>query len=106
MKVIDHQPQAWFLFEDDGELYLDANCSNSFVGYSVVIALNVSERSAYAAQGGAFLDGLAASIQDSGAGVVETSPFTARNLGVGYTALKQRISEAVRAWKAAQPDSR
>jgi len=29
MKVLDHEPQWWFLLEDEVVLYVDANCNHS-----------------------------------------------------------------------------
>ncbi|ABK49492.1 conserved hypothetical protein [Shewanella sp. ANA-3] len=40
MSVVDTENRAWLLFEHEGELYLDANCSMSAFGYHYLIQLN------------------------------------------------------------------
>ena len=59
MRVLDHQPQRWYLFDDDGALFLDANWSLSAVGYSFMIQLNPDEVREYETRGRAYLDSLA-----------------------------------------------
>ena len=39
MKVIDHEPQSWFLLEKDRAIFLDANCNHSFYGYTFTLQL-------------------------------------------------------------------
>lgn len=102
MKVLDHEPYAWFLFEDDGALYLDVHCSHSFVDYDMLMALNALETSAYEGEGRSYLNQLVRSIQYSAPGVVEsTSPFKSRNLAArdGDETRRATIA-AVEAWRA------
>ena len=48
MRVIDHEPQFWFLFEDENErLILDVNCEYSFVSYDFMMFLSDEEMSDY-----------------------------------------------------------
>lgn len=47
MKVLDHEPYQWFLLEESGRLFLDANCNHSFIGYDFLILLNPEEIQAY-----------------------------------------------------------
>lgn len=97
MKVLDHEPHAWFLLEDDGALYLDAHCSFSAFDYSVLIALDTEETSAYAAKGRPYLDQLAQGIHNSApAAAASTSPYRSRDLKKGPTA--ERASAAISAW--------
>ncbi|GFE89589.1 hypothetical protein [Steroidobacter agaridevorans] len=51
MKVIDHDPQTWFLLEDEGALFLDGNYNHSFVGYDWMIQLSAGEVAKYRARG-------------------------------------------------------
>ena len=97
MKVLDHEPHAWFLLDDNGALYLDAHCSLSVLDYSVLIALDAEETSAYRAEGRPYLDALAQRIHNSApAAASSTSPYRARNLAVGPSA--EGASAAIAAW--------
>lgn len=66
MQVVDHEPQAWFLFQGENSLLLDVNCNHGPVGYSVMIQLSVEEESEYSQKGRTFLNWLAQTVQDSG----------------------------------------
>ncbi|QEM82615.1 hypothetical protein [Halomonas binhaiensis] len=98
MKVIDHEDQSWFLFEHDGTLLLDVNCSHSFVGYTYLIALNDDELAAYEKGGHEYLSALAHDVHYT-APIVEDSqsPFRGRDLSRQYSELTM---EAVRQWRA------
>jgi hypothetical protein len=65
MKVVDHQPQSWFLLEEDGDLFIDVNCSHSFIGYGYLIQLNDEEKSIYECSGRAYIDWLSQDIHNS-----------------------------------------
>jgi hypothetical protein len=65
MRVIDHVPQWWFLFEEDGAFFLDRNYNHSFVGYDFMIQLNPEEVAQYRARGREFINWLAEDIQNS-----------------------------------------
>ena len=81
MTVIDHEPSAWFLVRDGERLLLDVNCSHSAVSYPFLMALNETEREAYAARGHQFISELAEKIQDSAPGVIgNVSPYRDRDL--------------------------
>jgi hypothetical protein len=62
MKVIDHSEGSWYLLEENGAYYLDVNCSQSFVGFSLLIELNNEEYKEYHALGRVFLEYLAARV--------------------------------------------
>lgn len=99
MKVLDHEPHAWFLLDDDGTLYLDAHCSFSAFDYSVLIALDTEETSAYRAKGRPYIDELAERIHNSApAAAISTSPYRSRDLKKGPSA--ERASAAVMAWRS------
>ena len=59
MKVIDTENLAWFLFEHEESLYLDANCNMSAFGYTYMIQLNEQERKQYESYGRDYLNKLA-----------------------------------------------
>ena len=65
MKVVDTENWAWFLFEHEGHLYLDAYCNMSAFGYTFMIQLNDDERAAYDAGGHQYLNRLAHEIHYS-----------------------------------------
>ena len=108
MRVLDHEPHAWFLLEDDSVFYLDAHCSHSAVDFSVLVALNATERAAYEACGNGYLDRLAHDIHYSAPGVRGSrSLYQARNLtllpatrAVG-TMRRSRLGAPIRAPKEA-----
>ena len=65
MRVLDHEPQRWFLLEDDGALFLDANCNHSFVGYDFLVQLSPDEALHFQEQGRDYLNWLADDIHNS-----------------------------------------
>ena len=98
MKVLDHEPQAWFLFGADQALLLDVNCSHGPAGYTVLIRLHPEEASEYSQKGHAYLSQLAQAVQDAGPGSV----YQQRDLSASYA---QASLAAVHEWRAAQPGS-
>lgn len=104
MKVIDHDPQAWFLLRDKDALYLDVNCNHSAFGYSWMIELNEDELNRYASEGRAFLNQLAQSIQYSAPIVIgSTSPYKNRDVSKEHSVA---TVEAVQQWnEEAQQDA-
>lgn len=100
MQVLDHEPQFWFLFEEDGALFLDANCSHSFFGYNFMIQLSPGEVLEYQEQGRPYLSWLARDIQDS-APILQGSHsiYKGRDVSSAYT---EEVSQAVEAWRAAK----
>jgi|SRR5690554_5283186 hypothetical protein len=65
MKVVDEAKSSWFLFEEDGRLLFDVNCSHSFVGYDFMMFLNEEEIALYKEKGRDYLNELANSIDYS-----------------------------------------
>ena len=98
MQVLDHQPNAWFLFRAGDALFFDAACNNSAFGYSWLIELNAEERQAFEREGRSFLDVLA---QDIHLGVpileISQSPYKTRGRSREFA---DAIAEAVKAWRA------
>jgi hypothetical protein len=97
MRVIDHEPQWWFLLEEDGWLFLDAYCSHSFIGYSFLLRLDVEELKAYGQEGRSFISRLATEIQDSAPILeVSTSRFKGRDLSRTHS---DQVTKAVESWR-------
>lgn len=99
MKVIDHEPHAWFLLEEEGALFLDANCSHSAFGYDFMIQMTREEVAAYRGQGRSYVTALAQRIQDS-APILErsTSVYKGRDVAQRYS---DKVTHAILAWRAA-----
>jgi hypothetical protein len=95
LRVLDHEPAAWFLLEEGQRLYLDVNCNHHIVGYTILISLDDEELARFRSEGRPFLDELSADIQQSGAGVLPTSPYTARDL---TRTLGEDVMRAVAGW--------
>ncbi|MBJ6118200.1 hypothetical protein JAO76_08360 [Pontibacter sp. BT310] len=63
MKVIDFEPQFWFLLQQNNSYFLDVNCSYSAFGYNRFIELNNSELVDYKEKGKLYLNDLGRDIQ-------------------------------------------
>ena len=100
MKVIDHEPNFWFLLEDAGLLFLDANCSHSAFGYSYSIQLNQEETEHYQRQGREYISSLAEDIQN-GAPILEISKskFKTRKIPME---LEATLDSAIAAWRGSK----
>ncbi len=97
MKVIDHQPHAWLLLEDESGLLIDVECHNGAVSCSVLIRLNDEELAEYRDGGHAYLNRLAEAIHHSAPILaISDSPYKARKLH-GY---QDQVLEAIRQWQA------
>lgn len=97
MRVIDHEPQSWFLLEDDGALYLDANCSHSFISYDFLLQLDESEAARYRREGRTYISWLAQDIQNSAPIVAASnSKYTGRDRSSEFS---QRVTAAVQEWR-------
>lgn len=100
MRVVDHEPQLWFLFEIDDEMYLDANCSHSFIGYNFMIQLSADECSKYRNQGRDYLSWLANDIHNSAPILsLSNSPYKTRKVSAEQEA---KASAAFGIWMANQ----
>jgi hypothetical protein len=55
MRVIGHEPQWYFLLEDNGKVFVNANCNHSFLGYEFMIEFSLEELAHYKAEGLAFV---------------------------------------------------
>jgi hypothetical protein len=100
MKVIDSENWAWFLFEHEDHLYLDANCNMSAFGYTYMIQLNDEERYAYKAGGHEYLNQLAHDIHYSVPIAADTrSKYKGRDVSKMFS---EMATDAVREWRQAK----
>lgn len=101
MIVLDHSEYAWFLLEHEGGLFLDAYCSFSFLDYSVLIAMNKAEETAYRTKSRSYLDQMAYDINSSApAARGSNSQYVNRNL---TNKLGDLMSAAIAEWRAKLP---
>lgn len=97
MKVIDFENWAWFLFEYEGKLYLDANCNMSAFGYTFMIQLNEMEQKQYENEGREYLNKLAHDIHYSVPIAKDTkSAYKGRDVS---KQLSELATEAVKVWR-------
>jgi hypothetical protein len=97
VKVLDHEPHRWFLFEESGNLLLDANCNHSFIGYDFLIQLTPGEIQEYRQRGRDYLNWLSEEIHNSAPILkVSTSIYKGRDLSSLH---REAISDAIEAWR-------
>ncbi|HYH83431.1 MAG TPA: hypothetical protein VEX86_26790 [Longimicrobium sp.] len=94
LRVIDHRPQAWFLLRGGEDYYLDVNCNQGAVGFSVLVKLTEAEYREYHALGRIFADYFAAKIS------YWSSDFRERDLN---SSLEDQVSEAVARFRNDDP---
>ncbi|HLL52323.1 MAG TPA: hypothetical protein VK447_02195 [Myxococcaceae bacterium] len=63
MRVVDHGPQAWFLFAEGQTHFLAARVSMSFTEYEILLELTPEEYREYQGVGRVYLEYLAARVQ-------------------------------------------
>ena len=90
MKVVDHEPQTWFLLLDRDRYYLDARVTRSAADWSVLIELNEQEYREYHAIGRLYLAYLAARIHNF------TEDYTTRDL---TRSNQSEVLAAIREWR-------
>ncbi len=103
MRVIDHEPQFWFLFEDENErLILDVNCEYSFVSYDFMMFLSAEEISDYKKEGRSFLEKLANDINSSvPIAKISQSKYKERKIS---NESSEEILEAIHRWREENSD--
>lgn len=97
MHYVDHHPGAWFLVEQQGDLFLQARYwRNSMVDSDVLLRLEPDELAAYRSEGKDFLSGLAQRI-DKSRPSTEESPYFHRDLyrGPDSAALAKSFATAI-----------
>lgn len=97
MRVIDHEPQSWFLLEDDRALYLDANCNHSFVSYDFLLKLDEEEAARFLKEGRAYISWLAQDIQNSAPILAASnSKYKGRDRSSEFS---ESVTAAVKDWR-------
>lgn len=97
MKVIDEEKSSWFLFEEDGKLLFDVNCSHSFVGYDFMMFLNEEEIALYKEKGREYLNELANAIDySSPISKTSTSKYKERYV---YEQYSEQSLDAIDVWR-------
>lgn len=100
MHVIDFEPQAWFLLEHEGDLFVDGNYDYSFVGYEFLLKLDLGERARFEKEGRVYIEDLTRKIQDSvPIARGSASPYVGRNQANTYG---EKVLAAVAAWRSAR----
>lgn len=66
MKVVAEEPWNWFLFEDDGKLYLDVLVEHGAVSFSVTAELSSEQARAFRRDGAVALSGVAGEMRHQG----------------------------------------
>lgn len=94
MKVVLSEPAAWYLLVEDGQQYLDINCAQSAVSFSILLRLDDAEQAELHGLGRVFLDYFAAKV------CYWPSRYQSRTI---TGALEARVSEAVAAWQHERP---
>ena len=94
LHVIDYRPHAWFLLRGGEDYYLDVNCNQGPVGFSVLVKLTEAEYREYHALGRIFADYFAAKI------AYWSSDFRERDLS---STMQDAVSEAVARFKSNGP---
>lgn len=97
MKVIDEEKSSWFLFEEDGKLLFDVNCSHSFVGYDFMMFLNEQEIALYKEKGREYLNELANAVDySSPISKTSTSKYKERYV---YEQYSEQSLDAIDVWR-------
>jgi hypothetical protein len=98
LKIVDEEPQAWYLARQAEALLLDINCSSSAVSYSFMIALTPQEAAQYRSKGREYINWLAQDIADSAPGMAGSlSPYKGRDVSNLHS---KKFNAAVTAWQA------
>jgi hypothetical protein len=97
MKVIDQEKNSWYLFEEDGKLLFDVNCSHSFVGYDFMMILNEQEIALYKKNGREYLNELANQI-DYSSPISKASNSEYKDRYV-YDKYSEKSMDAINLWR-------
>jgi hypothetical protein len=97
MKVVDHEPQRWFLLEDGGAHFRDGNYNHSFLGYAWMIQLSDQEMQQYRQRGREFITWLTEDIQNS-VPILQISGSCYKTRRVPDD-VYERASSAIEQWK-------
>jgi hypothetical protein len=95
MKVIDYDPQFWFLLQDDNFYYLSIRCQQSFAEYELLIQLTQDECKEHHASGHGYIGELAERVN------YRVRDYQSRDIS------KQRgdlVHQTIMAWKSTQDE--
>ena len=92
MKVVAEEPWNWFLFEEDGKLYLDVLVEHGAISFSVTAELSPEDASAFWCDGAVALGAVAGEMRHKGL----KGEWHAPPLPSGWSA---RAVAAVHEWK-------
>lgn len=90
MHVVDHEPSAWFLLQEEEHYFLDVFCERGIMCFCVDMQLTHEEREGYAREGRAFVMALADQV------LARSDPSDPRDLR--DPELQDRIRSAIAAW--------
>ncbi|MDO6387048.1 hypothetical protein [Uliginosibacterium sp. 31-12] len=65
MRVIDYEPQFWYLLTENEQLILNVSCEHSFVGYDFTLLLSEEETKKFKEGGKPYINSLAEAINYS-----------------------------------------
>lgn len=99
MKVVQHIPDDWTLFQQGRELFLKVHTGKSLSAYTVLFRLDGDESHAYRLDGLEFIAKYARVI-DASLASDRGSPFRVRDVAALYAA---SATEAIEAWLAQPP---
>jgi hypothetical protein len=63
MRVIAEEPWSWFLFEDDGKLFLDVLVENGAISFGATCELSPEQAERYRQEGIGYLNGLSSAMR-------------------------------------------
>lgn len=96
MRVVAESPWDWFLFEEDGQWWLDVLVDHGAVSFSVTAPLDPAQRSAFERDGAAALGLPAGRMRDAALARTWVHPA----LPDGWS---DRVLAAVGAWRQTHP---
>ena len=100
MKVVQHVADAWTLFEQGRELFLEVHTGKGSFAYAVLLRLDGDETHAYRTEGLEFIEKYARAIDGSLLAKGKDSPVHARDVAALYAG---RAAEALDEWLGKQP---
>jgi hypothetical protein len=63
MRVVAEEPWSWFLFEDDGKLFLDVLVENGAISFAATAEFNPEQAARYAREGIGYLNDLSSEMR-------------------------------------------
>src|SRR5262245_51320556 len=91
MKVVAHEPEAWYLLGDGDDYFLDVRCEGYATDYSMLVMFSPQERDEYLGAGRSVAERLAGDVRN------HPRQYSARNL---LNRHGDRVLDAIRLWKS------